>query len=98
MATLYQTKPSNPVDFLGKWLLNVAQVQRAAVSQLEAEQAVQKHKEDHENHIAVLTKEQEANEAKKLALDEEINKFNLGVQMAQDQADQLQNLTDHLKE
>jgi hypothetical protein len=24
MATLYQAKPSNPVDFLGKWLLNVA--------------------------------------------------------------------------
>ena len=26
MATLYQEKPSNPVDYLGKWLLNVAQV------------------------------------------------------------------------
>jgi hypothetical protein len=58
MATLYQEKPSNPVDYLGKWLLNVAQVQRAAVSQLEAEQTVQKHKEDHERHLAAKTKEE----------------------------------------
>ncbi len=24
MAVLYETRPKNPVDFLGKWLLNVA--------------------------------------------------------------------------
>lgn len=24
MAVLYKTNPSNPVDYLGKWLLNVA--------------------------------------------------------------------------
>lgn len=35
MANLYQEKPQNPVDYLGKWLLNVAHVQRAAVSQHE---------------------------------------------------------------
>jgi hypothetical protein len=25
MAVLYKTQPQNPVDFLGKWLLNVSQ-------------------------------------------------------------------------
>lgn len=28
MAVLYKTQPSNPVDYLGKWLLNVAQTQK----------------------------------------------------------------------
>ena len=32
MAVLYKTQPQNPVDFLGKWLLNVAQTQKQAVS------------------------------------------------------------------
>lgn len=27
MAMLYKTNPKNPVDYLGKWLLNVSQVQ-----------------------------------------------------------------------
>ena len=34
MAVLYKTQPQNPVDFLGKWLLNVAQTQK----QVEADQ------------------------------------------------------------
>jgi hypothetical protein len=63
MATLYQQQPSNPVDYLGKWLLNVAQIQRAAVSQMEAEQAVQNHKNDHERHLCTLEKERLAKEA-----------------------------------
>jgi len=27
MAVLYKTQPQNPVDYLGKWLLNVAHTQ-----------------------------------------------------------------------
>jgi hypothetical protein len=33
MQVLYKTNPKNPVDFLAKWLLNVSQVHREAVSQ-----------------------------------------------------------------
>lgn len=43
MAVLYKEKPQNPVDFLGKWLLNASQVQRKAV--MEEEAADQLHKE-----------------------------------------------------
>jgi len=32
MAVLYKTQPANPVDYLGQWLLNVAQTQKQAVS------------------------------------------------------------------
>ena len=40
---MYKEKPQNPVDFLGKWLLNASQVQRKAV--MEEEAADQLHKE-----------------------------------------------------
>jgi hypothetical protein len=36
MAVLYKTNPKNPVDFLGKWLLNVSQVQKSTVEQKNA--------------------------------------------------------------
>ena len=32
MQVLYKTNPKNPVDFLAKWLLNVSQVQKEAVT------------------------------------------------------------------
>lgn len=30
---LYQAKPANPVDYLGKWLLNVSQLHKENVAQ-----------------------------------------------------------------
>lgn len=35
MAVMYKTQPPNPVDFLAKWLLNYATVQKNAVAQQE---------------------------------------------------------------
>ncbi len=32
-AMLYQAKPANPVDYLGKWLLNVSQLHKQNVAQ-----------------------------------------------------------------
>jgi hypothetical protein len=32
MAVLYKHNPKNPVDFLAKWLLNYAHVQKAATA------------------------------------------------------------------
>lgn len=43
MATLYREKPQNPVDYLGKWLLNVAQVHRSAAEQQNQIAEVQRH-------------------------------------------------------
>lgn len=31
-AMLYQAKPANPVDYLGKWLLNVSQMHKLNVA------------------------------------------------------------------
>lgn len=32
LAVMYKTQPKNPVDFLAKWLLNYAQVEKTALS------------------------------------------------------------------
>jgi len=32
MAVMYKTQPKNPVDFLAKWLLNYAHVEKQALS------------------------------------------------------------------
>lgn len=37
MAVLYKTNPKNPVDFLAKWLLNHAHIQKTAAANAEAE-------------------------------------------------------------
>lgn len=97
LATLYQEKPQNPVDYLGKWLLNVAHVQRAAVSQKEEQAQIEKHKADHEKQCAEEKKKAEAEEAKRAAHQATITKFNGDVAAAHDLADELQNLTDHIK-
>ena len=45
---MYKTNPKNPVDFLAKWLLNYAQVQKAALSQEEDNKTVSEKRKHHE--------------------------------------------------
>lgn len=33
LAVMYKTQPSNPVDFLAKWLLNYSTIQQTAVAE-----------------------------------------------------------------
>lgn len=40
LAVMYKTQPSNPVDFLAKWLLNYSIIQQTAVAE-QADQRVQ---------------------------------------------------------
>lgn len=47
MQVLYKTNPKNPVDFLAKWLLNVSQVDRVAVSQSEQAAVVAANQQKH---------------------------------------------------
>ena len=97
LATLYQDKPQNPVDYLGKWLLNVAHVQRAAVSQKEDQAQIEKCKVEYEKQCAAQKKEEEAKIAMEAAHQATIDKFKGDVAAAHDLNDELQNLTDHLK-
>lgn len=59
MAVLYKANPKNPVDFLAKWLLNYAHVQKAAAAQENQTKAV----DESRKHHAALTAEEENKQA-----------------------------------
>ena len=42
---MYKNQPKNPVDFLAKWLLNYAQVERVALSTVESKERVKELKD-----------------------------------------------------
>ena len=48
LAVMYRQKPKNPVDFLAKWLLNYASVERAVVSEREHKEKVRDLKDKHQ--------------------------------------------------
>ena len=45
---MYKTQPKNPVDFLAKWLLNYAHVEKAAVSVNDHKDKVKDLKDKHQ--------------------------------------------------
>ena len=51
MAVMYKENPKNPVDFLAKWLLNYAQVEKAAMAKQEQSLEIEKNKKAHEAEI-----------------------------------------------
>ena len=58
MAVMYKTNPKNPVDFLAKWLLNYAQVERAAEARAEALAVVEQQVKQHQEQRQKLNTEQ----------------------------------------
>ena len=55
MAVLYKANPKNPVDFLAKWLLNYAHVQKAATAQENQAKTVD---ENRKHHVAFSAEEE----------------------------------------
>lgn len=49
---LYKTQPQNPVDFLGKWLLNVSQTQKQAQADIQALGQVRAAQLKHDKDVA----------------------------------------------
>lgn len=48
LAVMYKQKPKNPVDFLAKWLLNYAQVEKAAVAENDHKEKVKELKDKYQ--------------------------------------------------
>ena len=69
MATLYETNPKNPVDFLAKWLLNYSKVEQIASDRIEELVAVQQNIEA----FAQLRAEQQAKDAEREAEEAKVN-------------------------
>jgi hypothetical protein len=47
LAVMYKTQPKNPVDFLAKWLLNYASVEKAAIAVIDHKEKVKDLKDKH---------------------------------------------------
>lgn len=56
---MYKTQPKNPVDFLAKWLLNYAQVEKTALQTVEHQDQVKELKDKLNYQASVEKKEAE---------------------------------------
>jgi|LauGreDrversion4_2_1035121.scaffolds.fasta_scaffold269827_1 signal recognition particle GTPase len=96
MAVLYKTNPKNPVDFLGKWLLNVSQVQKSAVEQKNAQHVVNQHITAHKKAIESQEEEKEKLNEKKRQIEKTVHDFNHTVDHSHDLNDMLPELNNLL--
>ena len=80
MANLYKTNPSNPVDYLGKWLFNYSQVKRAAEDVEHKNKEVEKHKKEHQKELDEEAKVKAEAERKERLREKKINTFKKNVE------------------
>lgn len=97
MAVLYKTNPQNPVDYLGKWLLNQQQIQRQSVTQQQTLAKVRTSQLKHDKEAAEKQKGEKAAAEKAQMWVNQVEAFNSLINQSSDLSDQLQNLNDHLK-
>lgn len=95
---MYKTQPKNPVDFLAKWLLNYAQVEKQAVSQGERKEFVKEMKDKHQYQQQVAEKERHTKLKEAQEAEKKVEDFYSKVNSSKDLTDQLQDLADFLKE
>lgn len=48
---MYKVKPKNPVDFLAKWLLNYAEIEKKALSLNDLKDEIKSTREQHEQEL-----------------------------------------------
>ena len=66
MAVMYKAKPKNPVDYLAKWLLNYAAVEKEASKGIDRKEKVKELLDRHEYDISVAKlREDERKQAEK---------------------------------
>jgi hypothetical protein len=98
MAVLYKTNPKNPVDFLAKWLLNHAQVQKAAKAQVELDAQVNLHRKQHANKVKQDEEKANQKKAEEERKGRRIHEFAETLRQSHDLNDNLHGLVDMLKE
>lgn len=98
LAVMYRQKPKNPVDFLAKWLLNYAQVEKAVVAESEHKEKVKELKDKHQYQLGVQKKELEAQEEEAKTVEKKKEDFKEKLVQSSDLTDQLQDLANYLKE
>jgi len=95
---MYRANPKNPVDFLAKWLLNHAQVGRAAEGEKKSQKEVKKHEKSYQKRLHKLEENRKQDEATAAERQAKIDKFAASVEKQHDLNDMLQDMTSYLKE
>lgn len=76
LAVMYKAQPSNPVDFLAKWLLNFSSVQQTAVAAQQDQQVQAKElRERHSYDLERGRKQGEAREKEQTDKQEQVRHF-----------------------
>ena len=57
LAVMYKQQPPNPVDFLAKWLLNYAQIEKAALATNDLKDKVKELKDKHQYKLNIQLKQ-----------------------------------------
>lgn len=98
LAKLYKAQPENPVDYLGKWLLNFANVKNESNKVLEQKQKIQELRDRRDLEAQEEAKVQEEIQKKDIEKRTKLDEFKDRVNTADDLTDLLQNYTNHLHE
>ena len=98
MAVMYRANPKNPVDFLAKWLLNHAQVQRASDDVKKGQKEVKKHEKSYQKKLHKIEENRKQDEATAAERQNKIDKFAGAVEKNDDLNCMLDELTTYLKE
>ena len=98
LSVVYKQQPTNPVDFFAQWLLQESAVRKANLVETQKEKELEALKAKH-------TKKEEAEQRKEIqasklqeATANKVSEFQERVENSDDLNDELQALTDHLKE
>lgn len=97
LAVMYKVQPKNPVDFLSKWLLNYAQVEKQAMQGDEHQGRVKDLKTKLEYQESVQRTEVEHQRTEQEKEDQATRAFWDKINFSADLTDQLQDLADYLK-
>jgi hypothetical protein len=98
MAVMYKVQPKNPVDFLAKWLLNYAEIEKKALAHHDLKDEIKNTREKHQLEMNLEdqehNKELHAAELRQKKNDEFFKK----VYSSTDLNNQLQELADYLQD
>jgi len=98
MAVMYRANPKNPVDYLAKWLLNHAKVERSAEHDKKNLKEIKKHEKSYQKRLHKEDEKKKELDATEVERQNKIDKFTGAVEKQHDLSDMLQSLATYLKE
>lgn len=97
MAALYKNQPQNPVDYLGKWLLNYCNVEKSAQKQKEEQETVKEMLQKKAYAEMAANQEKEEREEEEKKEEDKKQEFYKKLDKSTDLVDEFQDLVNFVK-